>query len=93
MGEDSTRYDNWLNREFNAEHPNQKWVTDISHIQTQEGVLYLSMIRDRVDLQKRQSVEVPIQNSVFPQNVVEHCLNDCACVSTSLLFLFARKAL
>ena len=39
------------------------------------------------------SIEVPIQNSVFPQNIVEHCLNDCACVSTSLLFLFARKAL
>lgn len=49
MGEDQHRYDNWLNREFNAEHPNQKWVTDISYIQTQEGVLYLSMIRDLYD--------------------------------------------
>lgn len=34
---------------FNAEHPNQKWVTDISYIQTQEGILYLSMIRDLYD--------------------------------------------
>ena len=34
---------------FNAEHPNQNWVTDISYIQTQEGVLYLSMIRDLYD--------------------------------------------
>ncbi len=34
---------------FNAEDPNQKWVTDISYIQTQEGVLYLSMIRDLYD--------------------------------------------
>lgn len=42
---------------------------------------------------KMSSIEVPIQNSVFLQDVVEHCLNDCACVSTSLLFLFARKAL
>ena len=33
----------------NAEHPNQKWVTDISYIQTQEGILYLSMIRDLYD--------------------------------------------
>ena len=49
MGEDKHRYDNWLNREFNAEHLNQKWVTDISYIQTQEGVLYLSMIRDLYD--------------------------------------------
>lgn len=42
---------------------------------------------------KISSIEVPIQNSVFLQDIVEHCLNDCACVSTSLLFLFARKAL
>lgn len=42
---------------------------------------------------KMSSIEVPIQNSVFLQDIVEHCLNDCACVSTSLLFLFARKAL
>lgn len=34
---------------FNVEHPNQKWVTDISYIQPQEGVLYLSMIRDLYD--------------------------------------------
>ena len=34
---------------FNAEHSNQKWITDISYIQTQEGVLYLSMIRDLYD--------------------------------------------
>ena len=34
---------------FDAEHQNQKWVTDISYIQTQEGVLYLSMIRDLYD--------------------------------------------
>ena len=49
MGEDKHKYDNWLNRKFNAEHPNQKWVTDISYIQTKEGVLYLSMIRDLYD--------------------------------------------
>ena len=42
---------------------------------------------------KMSSIEVSIQNSVFLQDIVEHCLNDRACVSTSLLFLFARKAL
>ena len=35
-----------LNREFHAERPNSKWVTDISCIHTKQGVLYLSMIRD-----------------------------------------------
>lgn len=42
-------YPNLLNRDFHADRPNQKWVTDISYIQTSEGVLYLSMIRDLYD--------------------------------------------
>ena len=29
---------------FNAERPNQKWVTDISYIKTNQGTLYLSTI-------------------------------------------------
>ena len=32
-----------------SESPNSKWVTDISYIQTGQGVLYLSMIRDLYD--------------------------------------------
>ena len=43
------RYDNLLNRNFNADKPNQKWVTDISYIHSKEGVIYLSMIRDLFD--------------------------------------------
>ena len=42
-------YPNLLNREFSADKPNQKWVTDISYIHTQQGVLYLSVIRDLYD--------------------------------------------
>ena len=43
------RYDNLLNRDFKAERPNQKWVTDISYIKTAQGFLYLSVIRDLYD--------------------------------------------
>ena len=43
------RYENLLNRQFYADKPNAKWVTDISYIHTKEGVLYLSMIRDLYD--------------------------------------------
>ena len=43
------RYPNSLNRNFSAERPNQKWVTDISYIHTKQGVLYLSVIRDLYD--------------------------------------------
>ena len=42
-------YDNLLNRDFNADKPNQKWVTDISYIKTGQGTLYLSVIRDLYD--------------------------------------------
>ena len=43
------RYPNLLNREFTAERPNQKWVTDISYIKSAQGFLYLSIIRDLYD--------------------------------------------
>ncbi len=43
------RYDNLLNRDFHADRPNQKWVTDISYIKTKQGTLYLSIIRDLYD--------------------------------------------
>ena len=43
------RYPNLLNRDFRADRPNQKWVTDISYIKTQQGTLYLSVIRDLYD--------------------------------------------
>ena len=43
------RYPNALNRDFSADRPNQKWVTDISYIKTSQGFLYLSVIRDLYD--------------------------------------------
>ena len=43
------KYPNILNRDFHADKPNQKWITDISYIKTAQGVLYLSIIRDLFD--------------------------------------------
>ena len=43
-------YANLLNRNFYADRPNQKWVTDISCIPIKQGTLYLSVIRDLFDL-------------------------------------------
>ena len=43
------KYKNVLARNFSADFPNQKWVTDISYIHTAQGVLYLSIIRDLFD--------------------------------------------
>ena len=43
------KYPNHLARDFHADRPNQKWVTDISYIRTGQGFLYLSVIRDLFD--------------------------------------------
>lgn len=43
------RYPNLLNRDFHADKPNQKWVTDVSYIKTGQSFLYLSVIRDLYD--------------------------------------------
>ena len=43
------RYPNHLNREFSATQPNQKWVTDVTFIHTQQGWAFLSTIKDLYD--------------------------------------------
>ena len=37
---------NVLNRQFEAQRPNQKWVSDITYIPTQNGWLYLAAVLD-----------------------------------------------
>jgi len=49
MGRQVHKYENILNRNFYADKPNQKWVTDISYIHTEQGVLYICAIRDIYD--------------------------------------------
>ena len=49
LGQQVHKYKNLLKRQFRADRPNTKWVTDISYIHTKEGILYLSMIRDLYD--------------------------------------------
>jgi putative transposase len=38
--------ENLLNQDFKAERPNQKWVSDITYVATDEGWLYLAGIMD-----------------------------------------------
>lgn len=45
-GEIGKIYDNLLNREFEAEEPNQKWVTDVTEFKVHNEKLYLSPIVD-----------------------------------------------
>lgn len=39
-------HNNHLDRQFNAEAPNQRWVSDITYIPTVEGWLYLAVVMD-----------------------------------------------
>lgn len=38
--------ENVLNREFTASKPNEKWVTDMTYVGTEEGWLYLASVMD-----------------------------------------------
>jgi len=43
------RYPNRLFRNFQAAHPNQKWVTDITFVRTKQAWGYLAVIKDLYD--------------------------------------------
>ena len=59
---------NLLNRDFTAQAPNQKWVSDISYIWTQEGWLYLAVV---IDLYSRCVVGWSIQSTMTSQLVCD----------------------
>ena len=52
---------NYLNQDFYVDEPNQTWVTDITHIKTHEGWLYLAVI---IDLFSRQVVGWSMQSQM-----------------------------
>lgn len=52
---------NLLNREFTAEKPGQKWVSDITYIPTDEGWLYLTTV---LDLSDRKVIGWPLSDSL-----------------------------
>jgi putative transposase len=63
--------ENILNREFDAEKPNQKWVSDITYIATDEGWLYLAGI---VDLCGREVAGWAMGDRMTKELVIR-CLN------------------
>lgn len=93
---------NILNRQFSADRPFEKWVTDITYIQTAEGWVYLAAIIDLYSravvgwsLGKSLSTELPLKalESAFrkyrpPKGLLHH--SDRGCQYTSDLY---QKAL
>jgi putative transposase len=60
--------ENRLDREFDAEKPNQKWVADITYLPTTEGWLYLAAV---LDLHSRRVVGWSMSDSLESQVVLD----------------------
>ncbi len=60
--------DNVLNRQFQADGPNQKWVADFTYIWTAEGWLYVAAV---LDLYSRRIVGWSMQESMTSPLVVD----------------------
>lgn len=67
-GERSAVADNVLDRQFQADGPNQKWVADFTYIWTAEGWLYVAAV---LDLYSRRTVGWSMQESMTSQLVVD----------------------
>ena len=67
-GERSVLAGNLLDRQFQAESPNQKWVADFTYIWTAEGWLYVSVV---LDLYSRRVVGWSMQSSMTSQLVAD----------------------
>ena len=77
---------NRLNRDFTATKPNEKWVSDITYIWTQEGWLYLAVVMDLYSraiigwkLSRRMTQDLvcdaltmALWRRQFPRNVIVH---------------------
>jgi transposase InsO family protein len=61
-------HENLLQRQFNAEKPDQRWVTDITYIPTMEGWLYLAVF---MDLYSRRIVGWSMSNRLQESLVID----------------------
>ena len=70
-GESHIVVPNRLQRQFNSESPNESWVTDITHIRTHEGWLYLAVV---VDLFSRKVIGWSMQSRITKEIVLDALL-------------------
>lgn len=62
---------NILQRQFNPDAPNAGWVTDITHISTREGWLYLAVV---LDLFSRRAIGWSMQSTITKHLVLDALL-------------------
>ena len=68
LGQRSLIAPNLLDRQFEADGPNQKWVADFTYIPTGEGWLYLAVV---LDLYSRMVVGWSMQRHTTTQRVAD----------------------
>lgn len=100
LEEQTHKYENLLSREFQADRPNRKWVTDISYIHTGQGVLYLSMIRDLYDnsiaaykMAAQQTVSLVLDTIRLAKRKEKWPLGDCSSTATKAASIHPKHAL
>jgi len=71
QGEVSIAAPNRLQRQFNPDAPDERWVTDITYIRTHEGWLYLAVV---VDLFSRKVIGWSMQPWMTKDNVLSALL-------------------
>jgi len=68
IGERSTIAPNVLDRSFEADGPNQKWIADFTYIWTAEGWLYVAVV---IDLFSRRAVGWSMKDDMTAQMVTD----------------------
>jgi len=63
-----------LDRQFQADMPNQKWVADFTYIWSAEGWLYVAVV---LDLYSRRAVGWSMQASMTSQLVADALMMAC----------------
>lgn len=59
---------NWLNQDFQASRPNQKWVGDITYLESEEGFLYLAVV---LDLYSRRVIGWSLQSHLKGDLIID----------------------
>ncbi len=68
IGERSTIAPNVLDRSFEADGPNQKWIADFTYVWTAEGWLYVAVV---IDLFSRRAVGWSMKDDMTAQMVTD----------------------
>ena len=66
--------ENLLKQEFEATAPNQKWVTDVTAVWTQEGWLYLAGVLDLFSRSLVGWAMAAVQDEALVQNALQMAL-------------------